>query len=90
MKTWKPCEYCYLKDKHCENAEKGLPCVPVQEYLKSGYEIKRLQNLLEVSEKEHYKTLQQLAIATKALEEYKRCKNGSYANKALALIKEVK
>lgn len=31
-----------------------------------------------------------LAIATKALEEYERCENGSYANKALALIKEVK
>lgn len=31
-----------------------------------------------------------LEIATKALEEYGRCENGSYANKALALIKEVK
>ena len=33
-------------------------------------QIYQLQNLLEVSEKEHYKTLQQLAIATKALREY--------------------
>lgn len=33
-------------------------------------EIEVLQNRLEVSEKEHYKTLQQLAIATKALREY--------------------
>jgi cell division septum initiation protein DivIVA len=33
-------------------------------------EIEVLQNRLEVSEKEHYKTLQQLAIATKALIEY--------------------
>lgn len=32
----------------------------------------------------------QLHIATKALEEYERCENGSYAHKALALIKEVK
>lgn len=32
-------------------------------------EILRLQNLLKVSEKAHYKTLQQLAIATKALRE---------------------
>ena len=31
-----------------------------------------------------------LEIATKALKEYERCENGSYANKALALIKEVK
>ena len=31
-----------------------------------------------------------LEIATKALKEYGRCENGSYANKALALIKEVK
>lgn len=70
MKPWKPCEHCYLRDKYCENAEREQPCVPVQEYLDSGYEIKRLQNLLEMSEKEHYKTLQQLAIATKALREY--------------------
>lgn len=33
-------------------------------------ELLLLQNRLEVSEKEHYKTLQQLAIATKALREY--------------------
>lgn len=32
----------------------------------------------------------QLEIATKALKEYERYENGSYANKALALIKEVK
>ena len=32
----------------------------------------------------------QLEIATKALKEYERCENGSYASKALALIKEVK
>ena len=31
-----------------------------------------------------------LEIATNALDEYKRCENGSYANKGLALIKEVK
>ena len=31
-----------------------------------------------------------LEIATKALKEYERCKNGSYAHKALSLIKEVK
>jgi hypothetical protein len=39
-----------------------------------GGQIKHLQTLLEVSEKEHHKTLQQLAIATKALEEYANCK----------------
>lgn len=70
MKPWKPCEHCYLRDKYCENAEREQPCIPVQEYLESSSEIKRLQNLLEVSEKEHYKTLQQLDIATKALKEY--------------------
>lgn len=75
MKPWKPCEHCYLGDKYCENAERELPCVLVQEYLKSGYEIKRLQNLLEVSEKEHYKTLQQLSIATKALKRYEDKQN---------------
>lgn len=32
----------------------------------------------------------QLEIATRALKEYERCENGSYANKALALIKEIK
>ena len=74
MKPWKPCEHCYLRDKYCENAEREQPCIPVQEYLESGYEIKRLQNLLEVSEKEHYKTLQQLAIAVNALREYANCK----------------
>lgn len=58
MKPWKPCEHCYLKDKYCENAEREQPCVPVQEYLESGYEIKRLQKKLE--------------IATKALEAYAR------------------
>ena len=31
-----------------------------------------------------------LEIATKALKEYARCEKGSYANKALVLIKEVK
>jgi hypothetical protein len=31
-----------------------------------------------------------LEIATKTLQEYARCENGSYANKALSLIKEVK
>ena len=36
------------------------------------------------------KLTKQLAIATKALKEYGRCENGSFANKALALIKEVK
>lgn len=56
MKPWKPCEHCYLKDKYCENAERELPCVPVQEYLERDYEIKRLQK--------------KLAIATKALKEY--------------------
>lgn len=70
MKPWKPCEHCYLRDKYCENAEREQPCVPVQEYLESTSEIKRLQNLLEMSENEHYKTLQQLSIATKALREY--------------------
>jgi hypothetical protein len=30
----------------------------------------------------------QLTIAIKALKEYERCENGSYASKALALIKE--
>ena len=70
MKPWKPCEHCYLKDKHCENAEREQPCVPVQEYLESSSKIKRLQILLGMYEKKYYKTLQQLAIATKALEEY--------------------
>lgn len=32
----------------------------------------------------------QLAIATKALKEYERCENGSFAHKALHLIEEVK
>lgn len=70
MKPWKPCEHCYLRDKHCENAEREQPCIPVQEYLESSSKIKRLQNLLDVSENEHYKTIQQLAIATKALQYY--------------------
>jgi hypothetical protein len=30
----------------------------------------------------------QLTIAIKALKEYERCENGSYASKALVLIKE--
>lgn len=70
MKPWQPCKHCYLRDSYCENAEREQPCVPVQEYLESVYKIKRLQKNLEVSEKEHYKALQQLSIATKALEEY--------------------
>ena len=47
--------------------------------------------------KDHQKVLienmnlkRKLEIATKALKEYERCENGSYASKALALIKEVK
>ena len=60
MKPWKPCEHCYLKDKHCENAEREQPCVPVQEYLESSSKIKRLQILLGIYEKK-------LNIATKAL-----------------------
>lgn len=72
MKPWQPCKHCYLRDSYCENAEREQPCVPVQEYLESDYKIKQLQKNLEVSEKEHYKTLQQLSIATKALEETKR------------------
>ena len=36
------------------------------------------------------KLQEQLKIATKALEEYERCENGSYANKALVLMKEEK
>lgn len=70
MKPWQPCKHCYLRDSYCENAEREQPCVPVQEYLESSYKIKQLQKNLEVSENEHYKTLQQLAIATKALREY--------------------
>ena len=69
MKPWKICEHCYLKDKYCENAEREQPCNPVQEYLESTSKIKRLQNLLDVSEREYYKILQQLAIATKDLKE---------------------
>lgn len=72
MKPWQPCKHCYLRDSYCENAEREQPCVLVQEYLESSYKIKQLQKNLEVSEKEHYKTLQQLSIATKALREYAR------------------
>lgn len=87
MKPWKPCEHCYLKDKYCENAERELPCVPVQEYLERGYEIKRLQKKLD--------------IAVKVLEAYARggsdAGNGclyempapSLAQKALKELEEV-
>ena len=49
-----------------------------------------MQNDLDVVFAEVVKLEKKLAIATKALKEYERCENGSYANKALALIKEVK
>lgn len=68
MKLWKPCEHCYLKDKYCENTEREQPCIPVQEYLESSSEIKRLQILLGVSEKK-------LDIVVKALKEYENKQN---------------
>lgn len=45
---------------------------------KLGEQIKRLQDLLEVSEKEHYKTPQRLDIATKVLELY--ADDGNWCN----------
>ena len=42
------------------------------------------------SYEENKKLQKKLEIATKALKEYERCENGSYANKAFVLIKEVK
>lgn len=62
MKPWKPCEHCYLKDKYCENAEREQPCVPVQEYLERGYEIKRLQKKLEIATKALKKALKDYEI----------------------------
>ena len=53
-------------------------------------EHKRLVSNSDESVQKMHILEKQLAIATKALKEYERCENGSYASKALALIKEVK
>lgn len=54
-------------------------------------EIEMLQNRLEVAEKEHYKTLQQLAIARKALREYANCKSTEWMTCVIAdkALKEI-
>ena len=54
-------------------------------------DIELLQNRLEVSEKEHYRTLQQLAIAVKALKKLTRhCDKWEVARKALKDMEEVR
>lgn len=62
------------------------PYVKLREIVRNSKESSKVKKLQEQLSR---KTLQ-LSIATKALKEYERCENGSYAHKALALIKEVK
>ena len=76
----------------------GRTPVPSYDKVKEmSQKIERLEFDNEALEMVHNELVQKthilekkLAIATKALEEYERCENGSYAHKALDLIKEVK
>lgn len=68
-------------------ADEILAPVPsYQEFVQQRDFVKDHQNVLI----ENMNLKRKLEIATKALKEYKHCENGSYANKALALIKEIK
>lgn len=77
---YKMFQFLIGEQKFTEEMLENIINIRTEELLKLNAEyIKRVKKLEK-----------KLEIATKALKEYERCENGSYAHKALALIKEVK
>lgn len=77
---YKMFQFLIGEQKFTEEMLENIINIRTEELLKLNAEyIKRVKKLEK-----------KLEIATKALKEYERFENGSYAHKALALIKEVK
>ena len=83
-----PCILYYSRNMpFSANVKEVLAAVPsYDEFVQQRDFVKDHQKVLI----ENMNLKRKLEIATKALKEYERCENGSYASKALALIKEVK